>query len=220
MRVLFLLDIDGTLINTSGVGRRAAEKTVFELTNEKVPLSAKDVAGRTDLFIFNQILEKLSSLNGYNINFSEIKNLYLKNLRLEVEKKSINSLPGVNEFIKDIENNSKHVPALLTGNFEEGAQIKLGQRFQSFEFGAYGDLTQDRNKLMHFAIDEYQKKYYTSPQKIIVVGDTPFDIECARAGGAFAVAVTTGPYTADELSAADMVLDSLEDWPKIMKAVF
>ena len=50
-------------------------------------------------------------------------------------------------------------------------------------------------------------------ERVIVIGDTPHDIECARVAGARSIAVATGGYTVDQLreAGADHALTDLAD---------
>jgi phosphoglycolate phosphatase-like HAD superfamily hydrolase len=107
----------------------------------------------------------------------------------------------------------------VTGNVERGARLKL-ERFdlwRRFAVGAFGSDHRDRDRLPQIAIERACR--LTGRQfaggDAVVVGDTPADVQCARAVGAMAVAVATGRPTRDELEAArpDVLLESLEEWP-------
>jgi phosphoglycolate phosphatase-like HAD superfamily hydrolase len=92
---------------------------------------------------------------------------------------------------------------LLTGNFEAGARIKLEHfdLWRYFPCGAFGDDAADRNELVPFAIERARRCGLPEldPGSILVVGDTPHDVACARAVGATPVGVATGGFTADQL---------------------
>ena len=107
--------------------------------------------------------------------------------------------------------------ALLTGNCEEGARIKL-QHFDIWKFfrcGAYGDEVTDRNHLFDIAIQRAEAcgAPRVQPSDVVVVGDTVFDVACAKAAGARSVAVATGPCDVSTLqkSGADVVVRDLSD---------
>ena len=59
------------------------------------------------------------------------------------------------------------------------------------------------------------------PEDVLVVGDTPHDVACARAAGAVPVGVATGGYTADELRAcgAAVVFDTMQDTSRVIEAL-
>ena len=109
------------------------------------------------------------------------------------------------------------VLGLVTGNIEEGARIKLLPTglWPHFRVGAYGSDHMDRRRLPSLATRRAHALvgYAFVPPEVIVIGDTPHDIDCARAFGAVAIAVTTGQYTRAELLAdrPDVLFDDLAD---------
>ena len=111
------------------------------------------------------------------------------------------------------------VLGLVTGNVERGAQLKL-ERFdlwRRFAVGAFGSDDRDRDRLPQIAIERAGRlagRRFAGGDTV-VIGDTPADVQCARAVGALAVAVATGRPTREELEACrpDILLDSLENGP-------
>jgi phosphoglycolate phosphatase-like HAD superfamily hydrolase len=117
----------------------------------------------------------------------------------------------------------KHlVLALLTGNVSRGAQLKLDHYgvWHFFEFGAFADDHQDRNRLGPFARARAKEKHGRefSASEIDVIGDTPRDIACGKALGARTVAVATGTWSRDRLSEyhPDFLIDDLSDVEKVI----
>jgi len=216
---LYILDIDGTLIDSGGAGRKSMEKACESLFGQTIKLNAKDVAGRTDSYIFKHILKKIYPKNRFSVDLTEFKTVYIRNLLEELRDKPTNYLKGAREFTDFLEKSSGYTPALLTGNFKKAAKIKLKEIADKFEFGAYGDIKTNRNDLFFDALGLYQKKYNKNPDKTVVIGDTPFDIECAIKGNAISVAVSTGPYSKEDLKAADFVLEDLSQWPSLLESI-
>ena len=112
---------------------------------------------------------------------------------------------------------------LLTGNFEEGARIKL-QHFDLWKYfrcGAFGDDASDRNHLVPVAMQRARDcgLVDASPSDVVVIGDTPHDIACARAVGATPVAVATGSYSVDQLrgAGADIVFKDLSETEAVVR---
>jgi phosphoglycolate phosphatase-like HAD superfamily hydrolase len=100
------------------------------------------------------------------------------------------------------------------------ARIKLA-RFgidHRFQFGFFGEEAADRNALARLAVTRLQTRYAVPPSRCIVIGDTPLDVECARAAGAWVVAVATGQLGRSHLEALapDLVLDDLADTAAFM----
>ena len=113
-------------------------------------------------------------------------------------------LPGVRRLLETLDTRDDVFPALLTGNCEEGARIKL-QHFDLWKFfrcGAYGDDVTDRNHLFddrRCSAREACGAPRVQPSDVVVVGDTVLDVACAKAAGARSVAVATGPCDVDTL---------------------
>jgi phosphoglycolate phosphatase-like HAD superfamily hydrolase len=127
------------------------------------------------------------------------------------------TLPGVGALLDALEPREDVFLGLLTGNFRDGARIKL-ERFdlwRYFRCGAYGDDSPDRNALVPVAVERASASGLrgVAPEDVIVVGDTPHDVACAHAAGAVAVGVATGGFTVDQLRdcGATVVFETLED---------
>ena len=112
--------------------------------------------------------------------------------------------------------------ALLTGNLERGAQIKLSHYglWNYFEFGAYADDNADRNRLGPFAQARARERHGVEfpPERTFVLGDTPHDITCGRVIGAKTVAIATGGCPRETLAAyqPDFLFDDLSDVPGVL----
>ncbi len=131
-------------------------------------------------------------------------------------------LPGVPEMLAQLESRDDVVTGLLTGNFIAGAEIKLGHfdLWKRFAFGAFGDDHSERRALVPVAVAAAMRAGHTSfpPDRIVVIGDTPLDVDCAHAYGARAIAVATGMYSIDVLKECNAALtvatlaDVSPDW--------
>ena len=211
---LFLFDIDGTIFQSDGAGRRAMVQSVFSETGIKIELSVIDVAGKTDAGIFQQIIQKLNRIENQAILMEKLMRTYLEILKQELSKRPGRILEGTSPFITNLKERGDCV-GILTGNVFEGAKIKLGSFHDHFEFGAYGDVETNRNNLFSIAHAHYIEKYEDHPKKIWIIGDTPGDIACARAAGVSVIGVATGPFSKGDLAEADIVLNDLACWPDI-----
>jgi len=227
MPKLVLFDIDGTLVLTGGAGLRAMTRACEEIVGHADALDGIPVAGRTDWIILHDTLSRLGRDLDRDL-FDRLRDRYVEYLRHEILQpgKGFNgALPGVPELLESLHGRDDVHLALLTGNFEAGARIKL-ERFdlwRYFRCGAYGDDAPDRNALVPVAVERAAACGIPTmlPADIIVVGDTPHDVACARAAGATPIGVATGGYTADELRAcgADVVFDTLRDTKCVIEAV-
>ncbi len=207
---LFLFDIDGTIISTLGEGSLAFRKAYYDLFCVKLKWPSRKFAGRTDEYISQTSLELIGA--NTEINRRSLLDAYIINLKKKLFDSPPLILPGVHKTIAIIKNQKNSVLGLLTGNIISGAKIKLGTIFSHFELGAFGDNTPDRNSLPEVAYSLFKKRYGSFPKKVFIIGDTPYDIKCAKVGKAKSIAVTTGPYNKKELKEADFILDDLRAW--------
>ena len=220
MRVdrLVLFDIDGTLIHTARAGVRSMNAAFRDLHGTDDPLARVNFAGRTDRAIVSDAFRIMG------VAFSEeahdaVRDAYLGRLAGELSKRveGATLLPGVEQAIAAFEGRGGVGMGLLTGNYERGAEMKLEYfgLWKRFNFGAFGDRHTDRRELVPIAIEAAQRQLgaRVPPSRVIVIGDTPFDVDCAKAHGAMSVAVATGPFSRDQLAEhnPDVLLDTLED---------
>jgi phosphoglycolate phosphatase len=201
---LYLWDIDGTLISVGGAGERALVHAIRDRFGIEGDLSAIDYSGRTDRRIAHMLHEHYgidktdSSLQGF-------LDAYIAHLEEEIVNTRMQVLPGILEILDQIENNPLLHQGLLTGNLLRGSEIKLKHfnLWHYFRFGAYSNLSMNRNELAGYALMEAKKATGISffPENVYVIGDTPHDIECGRTIHAKTVAVATGKYSAEQLRA-------------------
>jgi phosphoglycolate phosphatase-like HAD superfamily hydrolase len=211
-----LFDIDGTLVTTGGAGKHALLETLareFALaeTIDSTPMSGRtDRSITADLFRLHQVAES-------DENWTRFQATYLKQLPQSLAALVGRVLPGIEPLLQSLVARGDVALGLLTGNMHEGARIKLShyRLWNYFQFGAYGDVHFDRDDIAREAIRVVQSQVAAdfAPDRIWVVGDTPFDVRCARAIGARAIAVSTGTHTLDELrpSEPDLLVDDLTD---------
>lgn len=219
MGKLVLFDIDGTLVLTGGAGLRAMTRACQEIVGHADALEGIPVAGRTDWSILQDTLARLGCELDQDL-FGRLRDRYVTHLHAEIQQpgRGFNgTLPGVARLLEALHPREDVFLGLLTGNFRDGARIKL-QRFdlwRYFRCGAFGDDSPDRNALVPVALGRASECGMPSfaPTDVIVVGDTPHDVACAQAAGAVAVGVATGGFTADQLRdcGAAVVFETLED---------
>ncbi len=224
---LLLFDIDGTLMDTGGAGGASLLDAVEDVLGvSRSQLAPLDLAGATDA----GVVRTLFSQTGHELADALVQQYldrYLLRLRERLHHDSFTGrlLPGVASLLHQLKMRANADLGLLTGNLRAGADIKL-QRFQLDSFfleGAFGDDAEDRNHLGPFVTRRIQAitGHTYAPEDIIVIGDTPKDIACARAIGARCLAVATGTFQAaalashapwqclEDLSETDRVCDLL-----------
>jgi phosphoglycolate phosphatase-like HAD superfamily hydrolase len=211
---------------TGGAGGRAmlrAFADVFGIDNGGRSIS---MAGRTDAWIVAQMAAQHGFADDPH-KLQRFHDAYVDHLATEIHnpgpRKGV--LPGVRQILDTLASRDDAYLALLTGNFERGARIKLEyfDLWRYFECGAFGDDVQERNTLLGMAIERAAAcgAPLVDPSQVVVIGDTPLDVAVAVAGGARSVAVATGDYDMDTLrtSGADVVLKDLSDRSAVLKAL-
>jgi len=202
---LVLFDIDGTLVRTGGAGVKAFAK-VFE-----TEFGAKDhferlrFAGRTDVSLVREFFA-MHSIVPSQENFQRFFERYVFWLDHILRDSQTETCPGVWDFINRLRACSPPpLLGLLTGNIRLGAEIKLRhfQLWDSFETGAFADDAEERDDIARVARERGCRllKGPVRNDEVLVIGDTPLDIRCARAIHARVLAVATGGATLAELQA-------------------
>jgi phosphoglycolate phosphatase len=220
---IILWDIDGTLLRTRRAGSfkdytRPVLARVFGTAGR---LEEMTVSGMTDLQIVAEALrEEGFTAEQIRARAKELAVLYLEELeRLTSGEELYYALPGAREALEVAEASPRYLNSLLTGNVEPAAHLKLRLVGLSDFFrlpGAFGEDSHDRRDLPALALERLGRhlKLDLKPSQLIVVGDTPNDIACARHAGAHSVAVATGrAHSVEDLLAhePDAVLPDLSD---------
>jgi len=150
---------------------------------------------------------------------------YVELLAGEVARGHVEVLPGVRELVTALVADRRALVGLLTGNVHEGARIKLLPTglYPLFKVGAFGSDSQYRSELPSVAVARAERltgRRYAG-KEIVVIGDTPADVECGASLGVKAIAVATGRHGADELAAhaPDYVFEDLSDWRAAREAI-
>jgi len=219
---LLLFDIDGTLVNTGGAGVESLKKTVRERFGADDDLRDIEIAGKTDRAIIRDILRKYQ-VAPTNENIASFANEYIDGLPIKLSQCHGCVLPGIKTLLMRLKRQPHIVLALLTGNLERGAKLKLGHYhlWDFFEFGAFADDHHDRNELGGFARRRAQEKHGHDfdAADIDVIGDTNHDIACGKAFGARTIAVATGSWSRERLQKCepDFVFDDFSNTDVVVK---
>lgn len=210
MSTLFLYDIDGTLISTDGMGRACLDAAFEQVYGVADAFRGVRFGGRTDRGIVASAYAN-TGVPQTEQGTARLKRRYLALLAERLRPEGLTIHPGARRAIQATAGRGHN--ALLTGNWREGARIKLGAAglWDPFGFGAFGDDSPDRNDLVPVAVERARSRGL-SVERVVVLGDTEADVACARAGGATAVAVLTGWADRSLLEAAgpDLLIEDLE----------
>ncbi len=220
---LILFDIDGTLVWTRGAGREATRLAMTEVFGTCGALAAHQFGGKTD---FQTLMELLHETG---VSYDDIERMMPtydvamgRQLSRIIDQYAVEACPGSLELVEALSQRRDIGLGLVTGNVSSSAPVKLraaGFDPAWFAVGAYGSEAHKRDDLPALALARAVAYYRQpiTPDEVIVVGDTPDDISCARALGAVAVAVETGYSKPGELAAArpDYLLRDLTEFSTV-----
>ncbi len=224
MKIVCLFDIDGTLLSSGGAGKAAFEMALlreFRLSEliDQVPMS-----GRTDRAIVGDLF-RIHEIDDNAGNWRRFQKVYLQCLPGTLDSCEGRVLIGVRRLLDLLASSGDVALGLLTGNMQLGAKLKLGHYglYDRFGFGAFGDEHRSRDDVARGAWEIITREIDASilAESVWVLGDTPFDVRCARAIGAKALAVTTGYHTREQLAASepDLLVDDFTDAAEIVASM-
>ena len=216
---LFLFDIDGTLVTARGAGRLAIGEALRRTYGTAGDVEHYDFRGKTDPRIVFDLMRGAGVPDDViEAGLSACFDAYTAALEREIGDGSrVIVLPGIAEVVRALSTRDDVLVGLLTGNIEAGARVKLRSTglFPLFRVGAYGSDSMDRRKLPAIACERARRVTGNdfSFDRVTIIGDTPLDVDCARACGAMAVAVATGFHPHAELAACapDLLFTDFSD---------
>lgn len=221
MTVLYLFDIDGTLLDAAGAGRRAFDETLAEQLALPDASAGIRYGGKTDPAILDEILVARRGAPATAAEHAAFVAAYLPRLDAACASGGVRVLPAVVDTLRWLRGRDDAHLGIATGNIRGGAEVKLrhGELDGWFAFGGYGCDSPQRPALVAAAIARGTAQP-PAVREVVVVGDTVHDIAAARACGATVCAVTTGGEPATALAHADAVFASLAELPAWHRARF
>lgn len=223
---LVLFDIDGTLIKDAGAAREAFAAALDHTYSFRDSLARYDFSGQTDPQIAHQVLGDAGlSRDEIDAALPSLWSNYLRGLSERATADRIEALPGSVELLEQLHGIPHVTLALLTGNIERGARIKLGppdlNRF--FEVGAFGSDSPRREELPPIAAGRVLEAYgrHFQGSDVVIVGDSVFDVRCGIPHGATTIAVSSGRTAASFLAAENpsFLFPSLRETEQLVAAI-
>ena len=197
-----------------------------ELFGVSDAFSGIPMPGRTDAWILSDALaaHRIPRDDPRVIQFHDV---YLRNLAREIREPGPRKgvMPGVRALLDTLSDNPRVYLALLTGNYEAAARVKLEyfDLWRYFACGAFGDAAPERNGLFGKAVARVAVCGGPSvePRQAVIIGDTPLDVAVATTGGARSIGVATGRSSVSDLRAAgaDVVFEDLSDTAAVVAAL-
>lgn len=224
---LLLFDIDGTLLRSNGAGRMAMTAMLMEMFGTTGPIESYRMDGKTDPMIITDLL------SAAGIPKAEIEAKLPQAYQLMAEKavaifpeRALTPCQGVPALLEALRQRQDVMLGLLTGNVSLTAPLKLssaGIDPAQFVVGAYGSDGADRNALPAIAIERANQltDEQITGNNTVIIGDTPADILCARAGKATAIAVASGWHSATTLAThrPDHLFENLADTEAVLRSL-
>ena len=222
---ILLFDIDGTLLASDLKVKTLMRRALEDVFGTAGQIDSYEMSGKTDW----QIVTDLMVQAGVDpVMVGEKRSMIFAALTRHMEAAAptldMRMLPGVERLLEHLSGRSDFILGLVTGNVREAVPAKLlsaGIDPALFRFGAFGSEHPDRNTLPALALSRLEQALEQSIPKenVLVIGDTPRDIECARHTGLKALCVATGRYDRQALAEhhPDYLLDDLSDTEAVLE---
>ncbi len=225
---LVLFDVDGTLLLTGGAGMRAMEQSAATLFGEAFRWDGIVFSGHLDPLLFAEAAVR----SGFEVgpdHHRAFRDGYLEALRHELRANAakVRAMPGIHAAIAELRTGGAAAIGLVTGNYTAAVPLKLRAIDLDpawFEVTAFGDEGESRSALVRLALAKYSRLRgiaRVDPRRVIIVGDTPRDVECGHDNGCVVFGVATGRYSIVELreAGADFVVSDLGNPQPLLAAV-
>jgi phosphoglycolate phosphatase len=218
-----LFDIDGTLLASGGAGKAALEAALTGEFNRALR-GHIPYAGRTDRAIIRDLFRQ-HDVAETDENLQRLLAGYLRRLPDSLRRHDGRVLPGIEALLVELQARPNVAVGLLTGNIRAGARAKLGHfgLVEHFGFGGFGDHHFHRDDVAREALAAVHACVgpHCRADRVWVIGDTPLDVQCARAIGARVAAVATGLHSCDELAPTrpDLLLSDLSDPGPLLRLI-
>ena len=224
---LLLFDIDGTLLVSNGAGRRAMNKSLSTMMGiDTITLQGIDFGGRTDQqIIFDILIANGMTPQEADAALPDALSAYIAAFSEAFQHNFVTALEGAVELVKALEKYDHIQLALLTGNVEKTAYLKVDAIGLNgyFPFGAFGNDHAERSKLPQLAVDRAKtfNGHSYKEKDIVIIGDTKHDILCGRALNVMSIAVATGHYKSGDLSQynPDVLIDDLSNMDQFIELI-
>jgi len=222
-QLLILWDVDGTLIRAGDIAAKVFEDALASVVGE-APRERVRMSGKTDPQIIAEYLKMMGATDEATLAavLGQAERDLAASEALIGEQGRV--CTGVIAVLEALSADSLVTQALLTGNVVANARVKLRafglDRFFDFEIGAYGSDHAERDRLVPIALERAARirSLDVDATRTWIIGDTPNDAACARAGGVHCLLVATGTYSLDELrlEEADAALPDLGDLDQVL----
>jgi phosphoglycolate phosphatase-like HAD superfamily hydrolase len=236
---VILFDIDGTLMRSHGLGSRCMVRAGRAVCGLEFDLQGMVIGGGLDPMIYREAAIKMG-LHDHHTLHEAFRARYLQELERELRELMANDntptvaeapllhavaglrrpelLPGISALLHCLSGRDDVAIGLLTGNYQSAVPLKfaaVGLDINTFIAGGFGDDADTRPGLLPVALQRMERALGVGlhPKNVLVVGDTPRDVDCALQNGSRCLAVGTGYHSLEELvqAGAHRVVRDLSD---------
>ena len=225
-RRLVLFDVDGTLITDRGAARQAYETALHEVYGYSGDLRRYDFSGRTDPQITHMVLGDAGLSSGdIDSRMPALWERYLAALARNATADRVHALPGIPKLLESLSARPDVMLALLTGNIEPGARLKLAPPALNgyFPFGAFGSDSPRREELPPIAVERASQidGHRFRGRDVVIIGDSIYDVRCGTPHDATTIAIASGKTSAETLQAEGphYFFHSAEDLDAVLGAI-
>lgn len=232
MNRLLLFDIDGTLV-AGGPAKEAFHEALLAVFGTAGPIGSWDFSGKTDPQIARELLVEAGlPATQIDTGLTALFDHYLAGMEARLPATPTRALPGVAVLVEALQERSRRREVglgLVTGNHVRGAALKLGAAGLEDPFfpaggeavGAFGSDHEERNELPAIAVERARRSWRIGfeADNVVIIGDTPRDVECGRFHGMRTIGVATGNFSAGELerSGADIVVEDFSETERMLR---
>jgi phosphoglycolate phosphatase-like HAD superfamily hydrolase len=222
--LLVLFDVDGTLLLSKRAGARSMVEAARRMHGAEITTDGVQFAGRLDQQIWAQIATR-NGIRDHESREAEFRALYVELLKELLDSAPMAyPLPGIVDLIASLQSERGFTLGILTGNFADSGRLKIraaGIDLSRFPISVWADDGSERRDLPRVAIQRYRELTGQSIEsgRVVIVGDTPHDIDCAHANRCLALAVATGPtHSLADLQACgpDWAVENLSETENIV----
>jgi phosphoglycolate phosphatase-like HAD superfamily hydrolase len=222
---LVLFDIDGTILSAGRAARESILAALDRVYGSCGSHESHDFSGKTDPQIVRELIRESVGDERCEAQLTDALAAYLDELERRMKPEAVVPKPGIPDLLGRLAAEPGVTLALLTGNLERGARLKLEPPGFNpyFSFGAFGSDSADRYELPALAVERAAERtgLRFEGKSVVIVGDSVHDVACGRAIGVRSIAVATGPTRPERLAAErpDALFESFADVDRAMEAI-
>jgi phosphoglycolate phosphatase-like HAD superfamily hydrolase len=222
--MLVLFDIDGTILLTQGAGVKAMQDAGRDLYGQHFTIDGIEFSGRLDTLIWADLTQR-NGVENTDHEHDRFRAAYGAKLaeRLRTNP-TAQLLPGVKALVEALDEADHATIGLLTGNYPETGRLKIqaaGLDPDLFKVNAWGCDGRARRDLPPLAMERHRQLVGRpiTGESVVIIGDTPHDIDCARTHGCRSIGVATGAFSVADLQeiGADLTVPTLADTDGLLR---